>query len=456
MTPSRENFASKLGAILAAAGSAVGLGNIWRFPIETGRNGGAAFILIYIGCIFLIGLPVMLSEFVIGRSSQSNTAGAYRKLAPGTQWKWVGRLGVFTGFIIMSYYVVVAGWTIEYAWLALSGRFIGRTTADFPVIFNDFATNPWQPVICLILFVLLTHLVIVKGVTRGIEKWSKLLMPLLFGLVMLLVVCAVCMPGAKEGVSFLLKPDFSKVNGTVVLNAMGQAFYSLSLGMGCLCTYASYFNRQTSLAKTALNVCVIDTVIALMAGFIIFPAASAAGYRLQPGDIGASLLFITLPNVFQQAFAGLPVLSYFFSLLFYLLIILAALTSTISLHEVVTSYMSEEFGLPRRRAALAETLTCIVLGCLCSLSFGPLKDLKIFGMTIFDLFDWTSSNLLLPIGGMFISLFVGWYLDRRLVRSELTNDGSLHLVGLRLLIFILRFVAPIAILAVLLNQLHLF
>jgi len=452
----RENFGSKLGAVLAAAGSAVGLGNIWRFPIETGRNGGAAFILIYIGCIFLIGLPVMLSEFVIGRSSQANTAGAYRKLAPGTQWKWVGRLGVFTGFVIMSYYVVVAGWTIQYAWLALTNQFAGKTAEDFPVIFSQFASNPWQPIVCLVIFVWLTHYVVVKGVTRGIERWSKVLMPMLFILVMGLVIGAVSMPGAKDGITFLLQPDFSKVNGPVVLNAMGQAFYSLSLGMGALCTYASYFNRQTNLARTALNVCVIDTVIALMAGFIIFPAASAAGYHLQSGDIGASLLFITLPNVFQQAFAHLPLLSYVFSLLFYLLVILAALTSTISLHEVVTSYMTEEFGFRRSRAALVETVTCMLLGCICSLSFGPLQHLKLAGMTIFDLFDWTSSNLLLPIGGMFISIFVGWYLKRELVRGELTNNGTLRVRGLRVLIFILRFVAPLAILGIFLNQLHLF
>ena len=452
----REKFGSKLGAVLAAAGSAVGLGNIWRFPIETGRNGGAAFILIYIGCIFLIGLPVMLSEFVIGRSSQCNTAGAYRKLAPGTQWKWVGRLGVLTGFVIMSYYVVVAGWTIQYAWLALTNQFAGRTAEDFPVIFNNFATNPWQPIVCLVVFVWLTHYVIVKGVTRGIERWSKILMPLLFVLVFILVVASVCMPGAGEGLRFLLQPDFSKVNSTVALNAMGQAFYSLSLGMGALCTYASYFDKQISLSRAAMNICLIDTLIALMAGFIIFPAASAAGYRLQSGDIGASLLFITLPNVFQQAFAAVPLLSYVFSLLFYLLIILAALTSTISLHEVVTSYMTEEFGFKRSRAALIETVTCMLLGCLCSLSFGPLRGIKLAGLTIFDLFDWTSSNLLLPIGGMLISLFVGWYLKRELVRNELTNYGTLRLRGLRVLIFILRFVAPLAILGILLNQLHLF
>ena len=308
----RENFGSKIGAVLAAAGSAVGLGNIWRFPIETGRNGGAAFIIVYIICILLIGLPVMLSEFMIGRHTQANTARAYQKLAPGTQWKWVGRLGVFSGFFIMCYYCVVAGWTIEYAMLAITNQFAGKTANDFPKIFNEFAANPWMPIIWLIVFVLMTHFVIVKGVTKGIERWSKILMPVLFGLVVLLVVCAVTSPGANEGIEFLLKPDFSKITGKTVLSAMGQAFYSLSLGMGCLCTYASYFDKKTRLGKTALQVASIDTMIALMAGFIIFPAASTAGYHLSPDDVGASLLFITLPNVFQQAFTSLPILGYIY------------------------------------------------------------------------------------------------------------------------------------------------
>lgn len=449
----RENFGSKLGAVLAAAGSAVGLGNIWRFPIETGRNGGAAFIIVYILCILLIGLPVMLSEFMIGRHTQANTARAYQKLAPNTQWKWVGRLGVFSAFFIMCYYCVVAGWTIEYAMLALTNQFAGKTPHDFPKIFNEFVANPWMPIIWLIVFVVMTHFVIVKGVTKGIERWSKILMPVLFGLVVVLVVCSVTSPGAKTGLEFLLKPDFSKITEKTVLSAMGQAFYSLSLGMGCLCTYASYFDKKTSLGKTALQVASIDTMIALMAGFIIFPAASSAGYHLAPKDVGASLLFITLPNVFQQAFAGLPILGYIFSTAFYLLVILAALTSMISLHEVVTSYMSEEFHWTRKRAALTETIVCILLGCICSLSFGVLNDVRLFDMTIFDLFDWVSSNIFLPIGGMFISLFAGWYLDKQIFRDEITNYGLSSAPYFKAMIFLLRYIVPLAILGIIVNQL---
>ncbi|MCR4613289.1 MAG: sodium-dependent transporter [Bacteroidaceae bacterium] len=453
----RENFGSKLGAILAAAGSAVGLGNIWRFPIETGRNGGAAFILVYIACIILLGMPIMMSEFLIGRHTQSNTARAYQKLAPGTPWKWVGRLGVFTGFFILSYYAVVAGWTIEYAVLAVSNQFQGMTTkAEFEQVFTNFSSDPLWPIVWLIVFILLTHFIIVRGVARGIERWSKVLMPMLFIIIAVLVVCSVSMPGASSGVQFLLQPDFSKVNSHVVLSAMGQAFYSLSLGMGCLCTYASYFDRKTNLSKTTLQVCVIDTMIALMAGFIIFPAAAAANYGLTPQDIGPSLIFITLPNVFQQAFGSIPVLAYVFSVMFYLLLIVAALTSTISMHEVVTSYMAEEFHLKRNRSALIETCLSIFLGIFCALSFGCLSDVKLFDMTIFDIFDWTASNICLPVGGMFIAIFTGWYLDKQLFRDEVTNGGTVHAPYFKALIFVLRYITPLAILAIILGNFGLF
>ena len=452
----RENFGSKLGVILAAAGSAVGLGNIWRFPVETGQNGGAAFIIVYILCIILLGLPIMMSEFLIGRYTHSNTAGAYRKLAPGTPWKWVGRLGVLSGFVILSYYSVVAGWTAEYTILAAMNHFDGKTTSDFPVIFSEFASNPWKPMLWMFAFMIITHVIVVRGVKSGIEKFSKIMMPALFVIILILVVCSVSLPGASKGVEFLLKPDFSKIDGSVILSAMGQAFFSLSLGLGCLCTYASYFGKDTNLGKTALNVSVIDTMVAIMAGFIIFPAVFNAGYQLGSGDVGPSLIFITLPNVFQQAFGGLPFLSYIFAVMFYFLLVVAALTSTISMHEVVTAYVSEEFGMKRRKAAWIVTLACSFVGIFCSLSFGPLDGVKIFGMSIFDLFDYVSSNIFLPVGGMFISLFTGWYLDKKFVRQEITNGGEIKAPYFRLFIFILRYVAPVAIALILLNQLGAF
>ncbi len=452
----RENFGSKIGAMLAAAGSAVGLGNIWRFPIETGQNGGAAFIIIYIACVLLLGIPIMMSEFFIGRHTQANTAGAYRKLAPGTPWRWVGRLGVLTGFVILSYYSVVAGWTAEYTVLAIANRFDGKTAADFPAIFSNFVSNPWKPLIWLLAFMLATHFVVIRGVRSGIEKFSKLMMPALFIILIVLTICSVMLPGSSQGLEFLLKPDFSKITGATVLNAMGQAFFSLSLGLGCLCTYASYFSPDTNIGKTALNVSLIDTFVAIMSGFIIFPAVFNAGYTLSSEDIGPSLLFITMPNVFGQAFGSIPALAYGVSVLFYFLLVLAALTSTISMHEVVTAYVSEEFGMTRRKAAAIVTATCTAVGVVCSLSFGPFDGIKICGMGIFDLFDYVSSNIFLPVGGMLIAIFTGWYLDKKIVRDDISNRGSLRVPYLRTVFFILRYVAPIAIAIILLSQLGIF
>ncbi|MCE9182241.1 sodium-dependent transporter [Bacteroides fragilis] len=448
----RGNFGSKLGVILASAGSAVGLGNIWRFPYETGNHGGAAFILIYLGCILLLGLPIMIAEFLIGRHSQANTARAYQILAPGTQWRWVGRMGVLAGFLILGYYSVVAGWTLEYIFEAASNSFAGKTPAEFISSFQSFSSNPWRPALWLTLFLLATHFIIVKGVEKGIEKSSKIMMPTLFIIILILVGCSVTLPGAGKGIEFLLKPDFSKVDGNVFLGAMGQAFFSLSLGMGCLCTYASYFSKNTNLTRTAFSVGIIDTFVAVLAGFIIFPAAFSVG--IQP-DAGPSLIFITLPNVFQQAFSGIPILAYIFSVMFYVLLALAALTSTISLHEVVTAYLHEEFNFTRGKAARLVTTGCILLGILCSLSLGVTKEFTIFGLGMFDLFDFVTAKLMLPLGGLLISIFTGWYLDKKLVWSEITNNGTLKIPTYKLIIFILKYVAPIAISVIFINELGL-
>lgn len=446
----RANFGSKLGVILASAGSAVGLGNIWRFPFETGNHGGAAFILIYLGCVLFFGIPIMVAEFSIGRYSRANTAGAYRILAPGTQWRWVGRMGVLAGFLILGYYSVVAGWTLEYIIQAATNAFAGQSANDFIASFNGFVSNPWRPAFWMIVFMLMTHFIIVKGVERGIEKSAKIMMPMLFILLIVLAVCSISLPGAGAGIEFLLKPDFSKVNGNVLLGAMGQAFFSLSLGMGCLCTYASYFRNDTNLTKTALNVGWIDTMVAILAGFIIFPAAFSVG--IQP-DAGPSLLFITLPNVFQQAFGNLPWLAVILSIMFYVLLTLAALTSTISLHEVVTAYLHEEFNLTRGRAAKLVTAGCTVLGVLCSLSLGVGKELTIFGLTLFDLFDFVTAKIMLPLGGFFIAIFTGWYLDKRIVWEEVSNNGTLPKAIYRIWLFLLKYIAPIGIGFIFINEL---
>lgn len=449
----RENFGSKFGAILAAAGSAVGLGNVWRFPIETGQNGGGAYIIIYILCIILLGYPVMMSEFIIGRKSRSSTAGAFKVLAPGTQWKWVGRLGVLTAFIILSYYAVVAGWTMEYIFLTLTDQFSGKSVADYGPMFNDFVESPWKSAMWTVVVFIVTMYVISRGVKDGIEKYAKILMPMLFILTLVLVGCAVNLPGASEGLEFLFNPDFSKINASVVMNALGQAFYSLSLGMGALITYASYFGTETRLRKTAVNVCAIDTFVALLAGCIVFPAMFNAGYSIKPDDIGPSLIFVTLPNVFQQSFSGMPILGYIFSVMFYLLLLVAAVTSMISLHEVVTAYLCEEWGMPRKKASVLVTTFAALLGVVCALSFGVLSDVRILDKTFFDLFDSVSSNYLLPVGGLLTTIFIGWYVDKKVIVDEVTNENKLRHASVRIIRVLIRYVAPIAITLIFLSQL---
>ncbi len=448
----RANFGSKLGAILASAGSAVGLGNIWRFPYETGAHGGAAFILIYIVCVLLLGVPIMISEFLIGRRSRANAAGAFHKLAPKTQWCWLGRVGVLCGFLILSYYSVVAGWTLEFLKEAVTGSFAGKGAADFVASFGSFTGHPWRPVIWLAIFLVANYLIISRGVRKGIEKSSKVLMPLLFILLIVLGICSVMLPGAGDGIQFLLKPDFSKVNGSVLLGALGQAFFSLSVGMGCLCTYGSYFRKDTNLTKTAFNVAWIDTVVAILAGFIIFPAAFSVG--IQP-DAGPGLLFITLPNVFQQAFGTMPWLALTLSSLFYLLLAIAALTSSMSMHEVVTAYLSEEYKMDCKKAAFLVTAAAIVLGIGCSLSLGIWKEYTLGGLALFDLLDFVTAKLIMPIGGFFIAIFVGWYLEKKTVWSELTNHGALKVGIYRSLIFTLKYIVPIGIAFIFINELGL-
>lgn len=447
----RGSFGSKLGVVLAAAGSAVGLGNVWRFPTEVGNNGGAAFILIYLFSVFFIGVPVMVSEFVIGRNTHANTITAFRKLAPKSWWRIGGIEGVFVAFFISCYYIVVAGWTLHYTVASLANRLSGDH--DYKAFFNDFVSSPWEPVAYAVVFMLMTHFVIVRGVERGIERFSKLMMPMLLLIIAVLVICSFSMSGFTEGITFLLRPDFSKVTPTVVLSAVGQAFYSLSLAMGCLCTYASYFGPDTNLAKTAMSVSLIDTCVAILCGFIIFPAVfSVPG--VEPGE-GPGLVFITLPHVFNIAFHSVPVIGYLFSGLFYLLLLLSALTSAISLHEPVTAYIHEEWHFSRKSAAWMVTLGCILLAVACSLSMGIWNSFQIGGLCLFDLFDYVSAKIILPLGGIIICLFVGWRLDRQLVYNEVTNSGRLRIRFFRLYIFLVRWVAPLAIAFIFLNELFL-
>ena len=445
----RASFGSKIGAILAAAGSAVGLGNIWRFPYEAGNHGGAAFILIYLACVFIMGMPIMIAEFTVGRRAKASTGRAFGLLANNSKWNFIGMLGVLAGLLILGYYSVVAGWTLEYILTSVTNGFADKKPEDFVAAFQTFSQDPIRPVIWLLAFLFFTHFIVVKGVKDGIEKSAKIMMPVLFLLIVVLAICSMTLPNASKGLEFLLKPDFSKVNADVFLGAMGQAFFSLSLGMGCLSTYASYFGSDTRLGKTALSVGVIDTFVAILAGLIIFPAAFSVG--IQP-DAGPSLIFITLPNVFQQAFGGIPFLAMIFSLLFYVLLALAALTSTISLHEVVTAYLNERFTISRNRAAMLVTGFCVATGILSSLSLGA-WDAKFFSLSFFDLLDFVTAKLMLPLGGLLVCLFVGWYLKRSVSYEELTNYGLQKATYFPVYMFILRYFAPIAITLIFVNEL---
>ena len=446
---SRANFGSKLGVILATAGSAVGLGNVWRFPYMTGQNGGAAFIIIYIMCVFILGIPCMLNEFIIGRHSATNTARAYRKLSNGTPWMLIGYFGVFTGFVITSYYAVVSGWCFQYIFASAIGQLNG-TPEFFANYFDSFEKDPIKPVFWAAVFLCVTHFVIVRGVRDGIEKASKLLMPALFILLLILVVAACMLPGAWNGVEYLFKPDFSKVTKDVFLGALGQSFYSLSVGMGCICTFASYFSKETNLTRSAVQISFIDTFIAILAGLIIFPAAFSVGVK---PDSGPALIFITLPNVFQEAFSAMPAVGYVVSLGFYALLSLAALTSLISLHEVCTAFVQEETKMSRRKSATIVTIVCSVIAALCSLSLGKCDWLSIGGMSMFDLFDFVSGQIMLPLGGFFTCLFLGWYVPSKILKDQYTNWGTMNGKFFPLYLYAVKFVCPICILMVFLNQL---
>ena len=448
MKSERGNFGSKIGIVLATAGSAVGLGNVWRFPYMTGENGGAAFILIYLGCILILGLPGMISEFIVGRHGQSNAARSYDKLSKGRPWKLVGLLGILTSTIILGFYAVVAGWCLQYLFASIAGQVNGD--AEYVKnYFVTFSSDPLKPLLWGVGFVLLTHLVVVRGVKGGIERASKLLMPILLILLVVIVIASCMLPGAIEGVRFLLMPDFTKLSSSVMLEALGQAFFSLSLGTACLCTYASYFSKETNLLYSAGQIALLDSMIAILAGLMIFPAAASVG--VSP-DSGPSLIFITLPNVFQQAFSAMPVVGYVIGVMFYALLVFAALTSTISMHEIGTAFFTEELNLPRRKSAWILTIVASVLCVFCALSVGA-YDIKVMGMALMDFCDGLTANIMLPLGGLLTCLFVGWYIPREVAHNEFTNGGVKNNRFFNVYLFAVRYVCPLCILLVFLHQL---
>jgi NSS family neurotransmitter:Na+ symporter len=443
----RGNFGSKLAIILATAGSAVGLGNIWRFPFMTGQNGGAAFILVYFACVFLLGIPGMVSEFIVGRHAQTNAARAYGSMGH-KEWRFIGYLGILTSTIILGFYAVVAGWCLQYLFASIVGRLDGDATYVL-TYFQTFSSDPLKPCLWAIGFVLITHWVVSKGVNDGIERASKLLMPLLLLLLVVLVVASCLLPGSEKGVEFLLYPDFSKVSGSVFLEALGQAFFSLSLGTACLCTYASYFKRDTNLLRSATQIALLDSFIAILAGLMIFPAAFSVG--VQP-DSGPSLIFITLPNVFREAFGAVPMVGYVISILFYALLVFAALTSTISMHEIGTAFFHEELHLPRQRAAWILTTVCAAIAIFCSLSVGAYSGIQLFGMSLMDFCDFLTAQLMLPTGAFLTSIMMGWFVSRQLVKDEFTNGGVLKATFFQAYLFSVRFVVPLCILLIFLHQ----
>ena len=443
----RATFGSKIGVILATVGCAVGLGNIWRFPYMLGENGGAAFLLVYISCILFLGIPVMITEFFIGRYSRKNAAGAFKVMAPGTKWSVIGYNGVAAAFLILGYYAVVSGWTLEYIVQAFSGSLEGKNATDFADEFTAFSTGVFRPILWTVVFIALTHIIIVSGVKEGIERASKVMMPMLFLILIALCVRSITLPGASEGLSFLFNPDFSKIDSSVVLSAMGQAFFSLSIGMGCLITYASYFGKQTNLQTTALQVTILDTLVAVLAGVMIFPAVFSFG--IEP-TTGPELVFITLPNVFEQLPFG-----NIWSFVFFVLLALAALTSTISLHEVSTAYVHEEYHISRKKAAVIVSIGVTILGILSSLSMGLLKSYTLFGLNFFNLLDFVTAKIMLPLGGMMICIFTAKRVDKLLLKEEVTNHGTIRFYFFNTYAFFVKYIAPIAIGLIFLNELGL-
>ena len=443
----RANF-GKIGVILATAGSAVGLGNIWRFPYMTGENGGAAFILLYIACVFILGIPGMLCEFVVGRHGASNAVRAYQQFGHSPHWRIIGILGVITSMIILGFYAVVAGWCLQYLYATMTGSISGDK-AYVEQYFADFSSDALIPILWAIGFIAITHYIIAKGVRGGIERASNVLMPTLFILLLIIAIASCSLPGASDGIRFLFMPDFSKLTSSVLIEALGQAFFSLSLGTACLCTFASYFSKQTNLVGSATQIACLDSLIAILAGLMIFPAAAAVG--VSP-DSGPSLIFITLPNVFSQAFVSMPAVGYIISILFYLLLSMAALTSTISMHEIGTAFFHEELQISRNNAAYIVTTICSVIAIFCSLSMGAYPDMQIMGMPILSFCDSLTADWLLPAGSLLTCILVGWFIPKHIVHDEFTNHGTVatHLYAIWL--FLIRFVCPIAIIAIFIHQ----
>lgn len=443
-------FKSKIGLIAATVGSAVGLGTVWRFPAETQANGGAAFLIIYLACAFLLGVPVMLAEFALGRAGRSDASGVFRKLSPGTPWWITGAGAILISYLIMMFYMVVGGWTLEYLVGSVNGDLFDIPSEATNTIRDTFYTGkmqeyvhtPLYPAVATAVFVLLNLVVLIGGVQKGIERMSNIAMPLLF--VLLLVFCGVSLslPKAGEGVRYFLDPDFSKITAGTVIGALGQALFSLSLGMGILITYASYFPDNTRLGRTSFTVVTLTLLVAIMMGLIIFPAVSSFGLTGHE-MAGTTLIFVTLPEVFGQMPGSL-----IWASMFFLLLAIAALTSTVSMAEVAVKYLQDHFGLRRIPAAIAVVMPMALLSSVCSLSFSTLSDFTIAGHTIFSGLDALTNNIMLPAVALLTCVYAGWFAPKGLLNEQFSNNGAIRTRLCGIVIFVIRWLSPLCILAI--------
>lgn len=433
--------------MMAVVGSAVGLGNIWRFPYLAGVNGGAAFLLLYLFLILAVGLPLILSEFILGRASRRGAVGAFRYLAPKTKWYLVGYMGVTAGFCILGFYSVIAGWSLRFLFDAVLNAHAGQSYEEIAAGFRAFRNSGWQPILLSGVFLGLTAVVILKGVEKGVERWNKILMPLLLGILLVLCVNSFTLDGFREGMTFLFRPDFSKITANTVLDAMGQVFFTLSLGMGVMITYSSYVTKSENMLRSKGIVTLIDTSIAIISGIAIFPAVFTFG--ISPTQ-GPDLIFLTLPNVFAKMTGGQYV-----GILFFLLISIAALTSMVSIFEMMTNYLMEEFQLKRRRAVVWLLCALFFVSSLCALSQVEGSRLMIGKYNVFDFLDMLSSNYLMTIGGLLIVIFAGWRLSPKRFRKTFTSDGRYNNRIYPLFRFVIRFIAPIAVALIFLSKLNL-
>jgi len=434
MENKRENWGSRIGFIMAAAGSAVGLGNIWRFPYLAGENGGGAFIVIYLMFVVFIGFSIMLAEFTVGRKTGLAAVGAYKKI--NRSFTFAGVLGVLSAFFIMGFYPVVGGWATAYILKSFTGLL--SDPAAIGDMFGAFIGNPVEPLIWMAIFLAINIVIVAKGISGGIEKAGKILMPTLFVLLILIAIRSVTLPGAGAGLDFLFKPDWSVVNGGTFLAALGQAFFSLSLGMGCMITYGSYLSKSENLPSSALTVSLMDTSVALLAGVAIFPALFAFG--MEPAA-GPGLVFVVVPQIFAQMGGLGPI----FSAIFFIALMVAALTSSVSLLEVVVAYLMDERGWARKKSVYLSGAIMVVTGILSSLSLGVMSGVTLFGVGAFDFFDILTDKIFLAIGGLILAVFVGWFMDKNELKEEMTNGGAIKFGLFEFWYALVKFVIPIAI-----------